>query len=156
MVGLTCGAFFLGAGVLAGDTDIPDLLRLLFGAVGAAMALGSAWTLFRALHLRIDHTGLSLRRRLLGLPVGGVTVPRRELASLALARGMQSSSGHRQKVWFGIQALTTDGRRITIGQNLPGRDAAEQALALLEGFAGLGEAQARVSAGPPGNVLTDD
>ena len=66
VAGLACGAFFFGAGLLAGGADIPLLLRLLFGATGAAIALGSAWSLFRALHLRIDHTGLSLRRRRYG------------------------------------------------------------------------------------------
>lgn len=128
LAGIVGGLVFLGIGVLTGGTDIPKAFRLLFGVVGGAITLACLYNLLVSLRVRIDRSGLEVRRRLLGLPAGGRSVPRHNLRSLALKQSYSSSSGKKHTEYFKVQAITGDGKRIKVGHNLAGHDAANEAL----------------------------
>jgi hypothetical protein len=165
LAGIAVGLVFLGVAVLGGDIDMPALVRLLSGALGAAVALACVYHLLVSLHVRIDNAGLEVRRRLLGLPAGGTTIPRHDLRSLTLKQSYRSSSGKKHTVYFKLQALTGDGKAVKIGHNLVGRDVADEALAQLSALTGIPAAEpsaeqprpGRRAAGPgPANPLAGE
>lgn len=146
VLGFLFGSVFLGVGLLTEDAPIP--MRLIFGAAGAGIALASLYNLLVSLRVRIDHAHLEIRRRLLGLPAGGASVPRGEISCLTLKQSYSSSSGGKHTVYFKLQALTSGGRSLKIGHNLPGRQTAREALEALSRVTGI-----PVEPGVEGNVL---
>ncbi len=168
LAGIVFGLVFLGVGLLTGGTDVPMVLRLLFGLLGGAITLACLYSLLVSLRVRIDHSGLEVRRRLLGLPAGARTVPRRDLRSLTLKQSYSSSSGRKHTVYFKLQAITGDGRSVTIGHNLAGRDAANEALERVSRLTAIPAAEpaagqarpnrraAAPSTGPADNPLAGD
>lgn len=133
--GFLFGSAFFGFGLLV--SDAPIVMRLIFGAVGGGIALASLYNLLVSLRVRIDHTQLEIRRRLLGLPAGGASVPRAEISGLTLKQSYSSSRGGKQTVYFKLQALASGGRALKIGHNLPGQETAREALVALSEVTGI-------------------
>lgn len=137
LVMLLVGLVFAGVFVFTAGTDAPLPLRVVFGAVGAALTLGSLYSLCVSLRVRIDSSGLRTRRRLLGLPAGGHSLRRDAIGELALKQSYSTSAGGRHTVYYKLQVRTRAGRAITVGWNLAGRDTALQALDGLSRLTGI-------------------
>ena len=135
VLGLVFGSGFLAVGVLAGDA--PLLMRVIFGLVGGGIAAASLYNLLIALRVRIDQAGIRTERRLLGVPAGGVTLPRHEIACLTLKQSYSAHSGGKHTVFFKLQAQVAGGRAVKIGHNLAGRETAKQVLEELCTLTGL-------------------
>jgi hypothetical protein len=133
--GLVFGSAFLAFAVLAGGA--PFLLRGIFGLIGGGIATASLYNLLVALRVRIDQAGVQTERRLLGVPAGGVTLPRREIACLSLKQSYSANSGGKHTVFFKLQAQLDGGRAVKIGHNLAGRETAKQTLEDLCELTGL-------------------
>lgn len=146
VLGLAFGAAFLAVGVFAGGAPLP--MRVIFGLVGGGIAIASLYNLLVGLRVRIDQASLRTERRLLGVPAGGVTLPRHEISCLALEQSYSGSSGGKHTVYFKLQAKTSEGRAVRIGHNLAGRETAKQALEELCRLTGI-----PVDPGLEGNVL---
>ncbi|MBN1237965.1 MAG: DUF3592 domain-containing protein [Gammaproteobacteria bacterium] len=131
LAGLAIGIVLLAAALLTGGTDMPRVLRFLLGALGGAVTVASLYNLVLSLRVRIDSSQVEVRKRLLGLPAGNATIPRRDAKSLVLKQSYSSRSGNRHRIYYKLQLLTRDERRITIAHNLVGRETAAQALEAL-------------------------
>src|SRR5690606_16513597 len=140
LAGVVCGGLFLGVAALTGQTDIPDLMRLLFAVVGGAVMLASIYHLLLEMRVRIDSSQVEIRKRWLGLPAGGQRLARGDVRALALKRSYSSMSGDRHIIWFKLLAVTRDERAVTIGYNLAGRETALQALRALSERTGIAAA----------------
>lgn len=135
VAGFLFGSAFFGFGLLVADA--PIVMRLIFGAIGGGIALASLYNLLVSLRVRIDHTHLEIRRRLIGVPAGGTSVPRDEISGLTLKQSYSSSNGGKHTVYFKLQALTSGGRALKIGHNLPGQETAREALMALSQMTGI-------------------
>lgn len=146
VLGLVFGSVFLAVGVLAGGAPLG--MRVIFALVGGGIAAASLYNLLLALRVRIDHVGVRTERRLLGVPAGGATLPRHEIACLTLKQSYSAHSGGKHTVFFKLQAQLDGGRAVKIGHNLAGRETAKQVLDELCGLTGL-----PLDPGLEGNVL---
>ena len=139
LVGLVCGLFFAGAGVLMHfETDAPAIIVWAFTLIGGFIAFICLKWLFTSLHVQLDHNGLISERYWLGMLIGRDQIPRADIKKLHIdvsARG-QSAKGYQEICK--IFALTRDGKKILIAMNLKGRDTAQLALEAIGGLSGYG------------------
>ncbi|MDO8344926.1 MAG: DUF3592 domain-containing protein [Cellvibrio sp.] len=137
LVGLVCGLFFAGAGVLMHlESDAPAIMVWIFTLIGGLITLICLKWLFTSLHVQLDHNGLISERYWLGMPIGRDQIPRAEIKKLYIdisARG-QSAKGYQEICK--IFALSRDGKKILIAMNLKGRDTAQLALEAIGGLSG--------------------
>jgi hypothetical protein len=127
------GLVFLAVGVLVpwdrGAEIAPWVLRLGFGGVGGAVLVGAFYALANSLRVRIDHAGLRTERRLLGLMLQWHEVPGTEIARLRVVESYTVESNHRRDVYYRIEAELRGGKKITVAQDLQGRQDADRMLA---------------------------
>lgn len=135
VLGLAFASVFLAVGALAGGA--PLLMRVIFSLIGGGIAAASLYNLLLALRVSIDQAGVRTERRLLGVPAGGVTLARHEIACLTMQQSYSAGSGGKHTVFFKLQAQLDGGRAVRIGHNLAGRETAKQALEELCALTGL-------------------
>lgn len=127
------GLVFLAVGVLvpweSGAEIAPWVLRLAFGGVGGAVLVGAFYALTNSLHVRIDHAGLRTERRLLGQMLRWHEVPGTEIARMRVVESYTVETNHRRDVYYRIEAELRGGRKMTVAQDLRGRQEAERMLA---------------------------
>jgi hypothetical protein len=139
LVGLVCGLFFAGAGILMHfESDAPAFMVWIFTLVGVLIIYVCLKWLFTSLYVQLDHNGLISERYWLGMAIGRDQIPRADIKKLYIdisARG-QSAEGYQEICK--IIALTRDGKKILIAMNLKGRDTAQLALEAIGGLSGYG------------------
>ncbi len=139
LVGLVCGLFFGGAGVLMHfESDAPAVIVWAFTLIGGLITFICLKWLFTSLHVQLDHNGLISERYWLGMPIGRDQIPRADIQKLYIdvsSRG-QSAKGYQEMCK--IIALTHSGKKIPVAMNLKGRDTAQLALEAIGGLSGYG------------------
>lgn len=119
------GMIFSGVGMLVPADDFPSWI---FTLIGLPMALLGFYFLLTSLDVRIDQNELITRRRFLGLSLGNRRYRRADIRSLSLRESYSSQSGKSHTTYYKIVANRHEGKPVTIGINLAGRDVAKQAL----------------------------
>jgi hypothetical protein len=137
IAGVVFGVLFIGGGLFAGAHGAPFLFPLLFVGIGAAVALGCLYSLLVSLRVRIDSTMLQVTSSLLGIPLRTCNVPRGDIGHLMIDSSYTHSNGAIHEEVFKLKAVTSQGRKLTIGFNLAGREVAEEALKTLAALTGL-------------------
>ena len=137
LVGLVCGLFFGGAGVLMHfESDAPAIMVWAFTLVGALITFICLKWLFTSLHVQLDHNGLISERYWLGKSIGRDQIPRADIQKLHIDVSSRSQSAKGYQEMCKIMALTRDGKKIPIAMNLKGRDTAQLALEAIGGLSG--------------------
>lgn len=137
LVGLVCGLFFAGAGVLMHfEANAPAVIVWAFTLIGGLITFICLKWLFTSLHVQLDHNGLISERYWLAMPIGRDQIPRADIQKLYIdisSRG-QTAKGYQEICK--IIALTRSGKKIPIAMNLKGRDTAQLALEAIGGLSG--------------------
>ncbi len=141
LVGLVCGLFFAGAGMLMHfEADAPAVIVWAFTLIGGLITFICLKWLFTSLHVQLDHKGLICERYWLGMPVGRDQIPRADIQKLYIDVSSRSQSAKGYQEICKIIALTRSGKKILIAMNLKGRDTAQLALEAIGSLTGY-EAQ---------------
>jgi len=137
---LAMGALFTGAGAflfrMRHDQHMPFFFPYVFGGVGALLLLGGLYSLGNSLTVNASRRGASIRRRVFGLTMERF-VAREDVEALESTVGWQTSSGGRTRARYRLKLRDIDGRRITVGDSLPGASAAEAVMAQMRDALGL-------------------
>lgn len=137
LVGLVCGLFFAGAGLLIrSESDAPAFFVWIFILIGGGIVFACLKWLFTSLHIQLDQNGLISERYWLGIHIGRDQIPRADISNLQLtlsSRG-QTANGYQEN--YKIHALTRADKKIIIAMNLQGRDTALTALEAIGGLSG--------------------
>ena len=106
-------------------TDVmPWLMIAVFGFFGVLLLIGGLYTLGNTLRVEISPRGLTTVRRIYGF--GFARHARlNEVTSVETKIGSQSNSGRRISVRYRLIAHISDGRNITVGNDIPGRALAD-------------------------------
>ncbi|HEY7883524.1 MAG TPA: hypothetical protein VIC08_01090, partial [Cellvibrionaceae bacterium] len=128
-----------GAGIVMWQQKAPLLFTLIAFLIGASAIIFCLHSLLLRLRVKLDTTGLHVRKSLLGLPAGSHQVHRSDITALAIKESYTAATGHNHSVFYVVQVITRSDGKITIVRNLEGRVTAEQALqsiSLLTGIPG--------------------
>lgn len=137
LVGLVCGLFFAGMGVLMGkESDAPAFMVWIFILVGSLITFICLKWLFTSLSIQLDHNGLISERYWLGMPIGRDQIPRANIKKLYIDISQKGSSAKGYQEICKIYALTQNDKKIPIAMNLKGRDTAQLALEAIGGLSG--------------------
>ncbi|WP_053094213.1 DUF3592 domain-containing protein [Cellvibrio sp. pealriver] len=137
LVGLVCGLFFGGAGVLMHfESDAPAIMVWAFTLVGGLISFICLKWLFTSLHVQLDHNGLISERYWLGMPIGRDQIPRADIQKLYIGVSSRGQSAKGYLEMCKIIALTHSGKKIPVAMNLKGRDTAQLALEAIGGLSG--------------------
>lgn len=137
LVGLCCGLFFAGFGVLAWAKDAPLFFSLIFGGLGFGIFLYALYSLTNSLHVQLDQQGLKYQRRILGVLVSNVEVPRSQIKKLGYKESYSTTSGSKHETVYRVQVELVSGKTYTLVDSLKGRATADQMLesvSLLTGY----------------------
>lgn len=136
-VGLVCGLFFAGAGVLMHlESDAPAIMVWIFTLVGSLITFICLKWLFTSLHVQLDHNGLISERYWMGMPIGRDQIPRADIKKLYIDISARAQSAKGYQEICKIFALTRDDKKILIAMNLKGRDTAQLALESIGSLSG--------------------
>ena len=135
---LVMSVSFGGVGLfMALQSDAPVILVIVFCLIGACFTLLTLYSLGNSLRVQIDSQGLLAERRVFGIPAVQHRVARRALRHLALRQSYQTQTGTRRETTYRLVVETTDGRAITVSDNLKGQPLAEALLARFSEQSGL-------------------
>lgn len=139
LVGLVCGLFFFGAGLLMrAESDAPAVIVWTFTLMGGGIAFICLKWLFTSLRVRLDQSGLISERFWLGIPIGRDQIPQADIAGLQITLGVSGNGAKGFQELYKIHALTHKGKKILVAMNLQGRATAEAALEAIAGLSGYG------------------
>lgn len=137
---LAMGALFTGAGAflfhMRHDQHMPFFFPYAFGGVGILLLLSGLYSLGNSLTVNASRRGVGIRRRVFGLSMERF-VAREDVEALESTVGWQTTSGGRTRARYRLKLRSIDGRRITVGDSLPGASAAEAVLARMREALGL-------------------
>ncbi len=137
LVGLVCGLFFFGAGLLMrAEADAPGIIVWPFTLMGGGIVFICLKWLFTSLRIQLDHNGLISQRYWLGIAIGRDQIPRAEIAKLQLTAGLRGNGDKGYQELYKIHALTQSGKKILIAMNLQGRATAQTALEAIGSLSG--------------------
>lgn len=126
---LVFGLVFATVGGVTGADGAPLVFPLVFGGIGAALALLALWAMANRLSSELDRQyGLRSERRLLGLVVARRRLAARDIRGLRARLAWTMRSGKREQAYYRLQVRGDDGRAITIADGIPGRATAERLL----------------------------
>lgn len=136
LAGLICTgiAIFIAQG--AGTTALAILL-----VAGVPMLLGGLWVALNGLRVIAGYRGVTVERRLLGIPISRQSAGRDQLLRIAREQGATSSNGSRTTVWYRLDLHTRDGRKLRIADGLKGERLAREVGSRLALALGLPDTQ---------------
>jgi hypothetical protein len=108
----------------------------VFGLIGVLMFLGGLVSLGNTLRVEISPRGLTTVRRIYGFGFSRYA-PLEAIKSVETKIGSQSSSGGKINVRYQVIAHIADGRKITVGTDIPGRPLADHLAKLVSAACGL-------------------
>jgi hypothetical protein len=121
-------------GILAG------FMGVVFAAAAASLLLFGLYCLGNTLRVEVSPRGLTTIRRVFG--VGFTThVPLDEISGIEPKIGSQSKSGAKFSVRYALHALRYAGRRVAVGDDIPGQPLADHLATLLREACGIRPAQ---------------
>lgn len=124
-INLIIGSFIFGYfWAITYMTGAPLIFPIGMALSAILLLLIGLYTLGNSLMVRIDDQQLLYRRRLFGILIREITVPRVLLHPLTLERGMQSGS----VIFYNIVVRTSGYQSIKIGESFSGIDEAKAAL----------------------------
>lgn len=135
LVGLLCGIFFGGAGLLMHfHGKAPGVIVWTFTAIGTLIAILSLRMLFTRLEVQLDHNGILSARYWLGIPLGRTRLERAQVRLLGLEKGSDLRSSQHHLPEYKIFAYPRKGKKMLVAMNLQGKENAQFAL---DGIAAL-------------------
>jgi hypothetical protein len=99
-------------------------MMAVFGLIGVLMFLGGLVSLGNTLRVEISSRGLTTVRRVYGFGFSRYA-PLEAIKSVETKIGSQSNSGGKINVRYQVIAHIADGRKITVGTDIPGRPLAD-------------------------------
>ena len=108
----------------------------VFGLIGVLMFLGGLASLGNTLRVEISPRSLTTVRRIYGFGFSRYA-PLEAIKSVETKIGSQSNSGGKINVRYQVIAHIADGRKITVGTDIPGRPLADYLAKLLSAACGL-------------------
>lgn len=137
LVGLVCGLFFFGAGLLMrSEANAPGIIVWAFTLIGGGIVFICLKWLFTSLRIQLDHNGLISQRYWLGIAIGRDQIPRAEIAKLQITAGLRGNGAKGYQELYKIHALTQSGKKVLIAMNLQGRATAQTALEAIGSLSG--------------------
>ena len=137
LVGLVCGLFFFGAGLLMrAEANAPAIIVWAFTLIGGGIAFICLKWLFTSLRIQLDHNGLISQRYWLGIAIGRDQIPRADIAKLQITAGVRGNGAKGYQELYKIHALTHNGKKILVAMNLEGRATAQTALEAIGSLSG--------------------
>lgn len=130
------GAVFLGIVVVFGR-EMPQGLAVIFGTVGGATVLAGFYALANSLTVELDARGVRTERRLCGLMLIHHQAPASDIRRVREAVSHTVQTGARQDTFYRLEVELHSGRKLTIADNLRGRQAAEALLASITAQTGF-------------------
>ena len=140
--GLLCFApfLFLGRDLIENPSDwfawAQGLFGLIFGLVGLGLFLAGIYVAGNSLEVIVHNGEITSRRSLLGL-----TRTRRrfihDVTEIGMKTGGSSTVGGKRTVYYALHALTRDGRRLALGDGIPGSGLAKHLKQHLEMLIGI-------------------
>ncbi|MBD3618374.1 MAG: DUF3592 domain-containing protein [Gammaproteobacteria bacterium] len=131
---------FLGRGIVEDPSDwfawAGGLFGLVFGLVGLGLFLAGVYIAGNSLEVIVHNGEITSRRTLLGL-----SRARRgfvdDVEEIRIKQGGSSTVGGRRTVYYQLHALSRNGRKIPLGDGIPGSHLAEHIKQRLEAAIGL-------------------
>ncbi len=108
----------------------------VFGLIGVLMFLGGLVSLGNTLRVEVSPRGLTTVRRIYGFGFSRYA-PLEAIKSVETKIGSQSNSGGKINVRYQVIAHVADGRKITVGTDIPGRRLADHLAKLVSEACGL-------------------
>lgn len=140
---LVFGALFAGAAVFLTKLlrgGVFDLMLwpmiAIFGGVGVLILAGGLYALGNTLRVEVSPRGLATVRRIFGFGFAR-HAPLDAIKSIEAKMGSQSSSGGKISLRYRLVAHISDGRRITVGSDIPGHPLADHLARQLRDACGL-------------------
>jgi hypothetical protein len=124
------GGVFLALVALFGY-DMPLGLAVVMGALGGITVLMGVYTLANSLTVQLDRRGIRTERRLCGLMLIHHQAPAHDILRLREAVSYTVQTGSRQETFYRLEAELRLGKKLTIADNLRGRQAAEALLSAI-------------------------
>jgi hypothetical protein len=115
---------------------IAGFMALVFGMITLAMLLLALYCLANTLRVEVSARGLTAVRRVFGIAFT-THVPLDEIAGIETKIGSQSRSGNQFSVRYVLHALRHAGRRVAVGDDIPGQALADHLAGLLREACGI-------------------
>lgn len=121
---LLFGGGFGGGGVAVWLADADIVTTVVLGGVlvlvGGLCAAGGLWLLGNSLRVEVDAVGARVHRRLFGIPVRNVDIPRADLLGVGILRGGSTTTGTRTVVHYDLVLRLPEDRWASIGDGFRG------------------------------------
>ena len=133
MLGVAAVAFgWMGPVILQeGSGAGASVMGWLFMLAGAAMLAATLYIPFNRLQVAIDPGHVYLRRHWMGLPIARKQLALDDIAAVEAEESSSVSSNNRHVVYFRVVLVTQQRRRLTILEDIPGQDVADEAVRFL-------------------------
>ena len=134
-------------------------MGLVFGSVGFLIVLVGFYLPLNSLEVTNAGGDIRSTRRLLGIPIRNTIMRRSEFACFKKKVSSKTQSGKKHTVYYTLQAVDSNGRKITIGEGFKGANEARAAAELIAREFGLvPRKEPTAAAGQPdtGNFLAAD
>ena len=113
------GAVFVFAGYFAGTQGASMIFPVAFGGVGGLCIIIGLYLLGNTLTTTVSEKGIRIVRSIYGIRFQRKAT-RDQISGLQRRIGSQMQTGTRTRVYYAIDALTRDGRKLTIADTLEG------------------------------------
>ncbi len=137
LTGMLVGSAFAAVGWYLITTEGQRLFGGIFGGIGAIAALIFTYVMFNSLEVRQTHSALQITRRLFGIPIHRKTVQRGDIINLIKKSTMQSQSGGKHTIHYGVYAIDRSGEETILAEGFKGESMANAAIDLISREFGL-------------------
>lgn len=142
LMGLTFG----GAGLYMFIGEEARIFGGIFTLTGSLFLIAAIYSVTNSLSVRRNGRLLLTTRRILGLPIRRREISLDSIRSLALDSDFQSSSNGKHRIYYHVNAMSTQGEKIRIGEGFDGRRQGIAAINLLTETLALPSRLRRVAA----------
>ncbi len=125
------GALFAGAGWFIVAKENETLFGVIFGGVGALIALGALYLALNSLQVYREGSHLKAVRRVLGIPVSRKSVRGDDVVRISKDSKMQTQSGRTHVMHYSIYVHDGAGQKVCVGEGFKGAGEADAAIRLI-------------------------
>lgn len=154
--GLMIGSIFAGAGGFFIVNESSWLFGIVFGGVGALIALACLYMMMNSLEVYQDGTGIVSVRRLLGIPVRTRRMSRHDFTRFLKHSSMRSRSGNKHVIYYSVLAVDRSGNQVVVGEGFRGENEANAAVDFIANAFGLNVTEGKATKTTAADTIGDD
>ena len=141
--GLIIGSTFAAVGAYLGIEEGQRMFGVVFGGIGALVALGTLYGMFNSLEVTRDANGFITVRRWLGIPIRRRQMGRHDFLHFEKDSRLQQQGGGKHVMHYNVYAVDRSGGKVVVGEGFRGSSEAEAAMQLIGQELGLSPAKER-------------